>query len=149
MKVEFSSATPVDSDLLSDIAIESKGHWGYPRETLELWRKDLRIAPAYIDAHTVRIIRVDAEAAGFFAIKNEEEPILDHLWLLPRFIGKGIGALAFKEILRECRQLGIREFVIVSDPDAEGFYLRQGAVRIGEVESIPQNRMLPKLVFRL
>ncbi|WP_432468952.1 hypothetical protein [Agarivorans sp. Z349TD_8] len=63
--------------------------------------------------------------------------------------GKGIANLVFKEILRECNRLKIREFSIISEPDAEGFYLHKGAVRIGEVKSIPQKRMLPKLKYQL
>jgi hypothetical protein len=75
--------------------------------------------------------------------------MLDHLWLLPNAIGKGIGNRAFKEIEKECLRLGIRKFSVVSDPNAEGFYLHQGAKRIGEVESIPQKRMLPKLIYKI
>ncbi|WP_432454387.1 hypothetical protein ACRRS0_02730 [Agarivorans sp. QJM3NY_29] len=39
--IEFSDAVPEQSQLLSDIAIESKGYWGYSREQLEIWRKTL------------------------------------------------------------------------------------------------------------
>jgi nucleoside diphosphate kinase len=75
--------------------------------------------------------------------------MLDHLWLLPNAIGKGISNRAFKEIEKECLRLGIRKFSVVSDPNAEGFYLHQGAKRIVEVESIPQKRMLPKLIYKI
>jgi hypothetical protein len=34
-----------------------------------------------------------------------------------------------------------------SDPDAEGFYLKKGALKFGEVYSGPQKRKLPKLIF--
>ncbi|MDN3611408.1 GNAT family N-acetyltransferase [Vibrio ostreicida] len=147
--IEFSYAVPEQSQLLGDIAIESKGYWGYSREQLEIWRKDLRIEEGYITDNLVKVVLLDSKIVGFFAIKSTNSDELDHLWLLPEVAGKGIGNLVFEEILRECKRLNIREFSIISDPDAEGFYLYKGAVRIGEVKSIPQKRMLPKLKYQL
>ncbi|MCC5807818.1 MAG: GNAT family N-acetyltransferase [Opitutales bacterium] len=149
MNIRFARTTPDEADVLSALAIESKGYWGYPRAQLEIWRKHLRITPDYILSNTVVTIWMETERVGFFAIQKGSESILDHLWLLPRAIGQGVGAAAFREIERECEALNIHEFVIISDPNAEGFYLRQGAVRIGEVKSVPQNRLLPKLRYHI
>jgi hypothetical protein len=44
---------------------------------------------------------------------------------------------------------GVIQATIVSDPNAEGFYLRMGAQRSGEVESTPRGRYLPKLIYTL
>jgi N-acetylglutamate synthase-like GNAT family acetyltransferase len=74
---------------------------------------------------------------------------LDHFWLLPNFIGKGYGNLVFEQILLECKALEISRFYIISDSNAEGFYLKKGALRVGEVYSDAQNKMLPKLLFTL
>ncbi len=148
MKIEFPKATPDQASILSDIAIESKGHWGYSRALLDLWRKDLRVEEAYIAKECVRTILVDGELVGFFAI-NSEDRELDHFWLLSKVIGKGVGKRAFQKVKEDCAELGIDAFTIVSDPNAEGFYLSRGAVRVGEVESVPQNRMLPKLRCRV
>jgi GNAT superfamily N-acetyltransferase len=147
--VTFQAATADQAQLLSDIAIEAKGYWGYSREQLEIWRDGLRIEPDYIQKHTVRTVEVNGDVVGFFAITQGEADMLDHLWLSPHIIGQGIGKLAFLEIITECQKLGIEFFMIISDPDAEGFYLHQGAVKVGEVESIPQKRMLPKLKFTI
>jgi hypothetical protein len=149
MKIAFTVTQPEEAEVLSDIAIESKGHWGYSKEQLDLWRKDLFITKEHIEEQTVRTIWMNSKRVGFFAIKRGKENLLNHLWLLPHAIGKGIGNLAFEEIKKECTILGIKEIVIISDPDAEGFYLHQGAKRVGEIESIPQNRMLPKLIYRI
>ena len=147
--VTFQAATADQAQLLSDIAIEAKGYWGYSREQLEIWRDGLRIEPDYIQKHTVRTVKVNGDVVGFFAITQGETAMLDHLWILPAVIGRGIGKLAFLEIITECQKLGIDTFTIISDPDAEGFYLHHGAVKVGEVESIPQKRMLPKLQFNI
>ena len=149
MKIEFTVTQPEEAEILSNIAIESKGHWGYSKEQLDLWRKDLFITKESIAEQTVRTIWMKSKRVGFFAIKQETENLLNDLWLLPYVIGKGIGHLAFEEIKKECTVLGIKEIYIISNPSAEGFYLHQGAKKIGEVESIPQGRMLPKLVYQI
>jgi hypothetical protein len=60
---------------------------------------------------------------------------------------QGYGNLVFEQILSECNTLEISNFYIISDPDAEGFYLKKGALKVGEIYSEHQKRMLPKLKF--
>jgi hypothetical protein len=38
---------------------------------------------------------------------------------------------------------------VPSDPNAQGFYVKMGAQRVGEVPSRPPGRTLPLLVLRL
>lgn len=150
MKIDFRNAQPEQAEALSNLAIESKGHWGYSTALLDLWRKDLRVEKEFILKHIVEAFYFDDELIGFFAIKlNKDQNELEHLWVLPKFIGKGIGKLAFERIQKTCILHGIEELIIVSDPNAEDFYIKMGANRIGEVPSIPQNRMLPKLKYRM
>lgn len=150
MKIEFPKALPQQADALSELALESKGHWGYSKEQLNIWRKDLRIQPEYITQTLVRTILVEGELVGFYAIKREEnKDVLDHFWLLSKAIGRGIGNLAFRKIKEDCIRLDIEEFTLISDPDAEGFYLKQGCIRVGEIESKPQKRMLLKLRYSM
>ncbi|OZY83732.1 GNAT family N-acetyltransferase [Cellvibrio mixtus] len=134
-------------DLLRDTLIESKGYWGYSHEQLEIWRANLKFEEEYIARNTVKLVMEESEVIGFFAIVQGDVDELDHFWLLPNAIGKGNGNLVFEQILSECKMLGIYEFYIISDPDAEGFYLKKGALKVGEVYSEPQKRMLPKLKY--
>lgn len=64
MRIEFARSTPDEADFLSNLALESKAHWGYPQAQLELWRKDLRITPEYIEENTVRTIRAGPDRVG-------------------------------------------------------------------------------------
>lgn len=145
--LNFIDAEPKHAELLRDTLITSKGYWGYSQEQLEEWRSNLRFEEEYIAGNTVKLILKDKEVIGFFAIVKGDSDELDHLWLLPKAIGKGYGNLVFQQILSECKTLNITEFYIISDPDAEGFYLKKGALKVGEVYSEPQKRMLPKLKF--
>jgi len=145
--LHFIDAEVKHAELLRDTLIESKGFWGYSQEQLEEWRSNLKFDEEYIARNTVKLILNDEELIGFFAIVKGDSNELDHLWLLPKAIGKGFGNLVFEQILFECSALEISSFYIISDPDAEGFYLKKGALKVGEVYSEPQKRMLPKLKF--
>ncbi len=145
--LNFIDAEAKHAELLRDTLIASKGYWGYSQEQLEKWRSHLRFEEEYIARNTVKLILNDKDVIGFFAIVKGDSDELDHLWLLPKAIGKGYGNLVFEQILSECRALEISSFYIISDPDAEGFYLKKGALKVGEVYSEPQKRMLPKLKF--
>ena len=145
--LHFIDAKEKHVDLLRDTLITSKGHWGYSQEQLEKWRSNLRFEEEYIARNTVKLVLQESDVIGFFALVKGDIDELDHFWLLPKAIGKGNGNLVFKEILSECKMLNISEFYIISDPDAEGFYLKKGALKVGEVYSEPQKRMLPKLLY--
>ena len=147
--VSFKPARLEESETLSNLAVTSKGHWGYPEHLLELWREDLRIESSFISENPVRTIWVDFQLIGFFGLIISDECKLEHFWLLPEYIGRGYGKLAFEEVKTEFKDRNIREFFIVSDPHAESFYLSQGARRVGEVESLPEGRFLPKLICEL
>ncbi|NIQ29145.1 MAG: GNAT family N-acetyltransferase, partial [Acidobacteria bacterium] len=52
--------------------------------------------------------------------------------------------------VNRARSLGYERLLVQSDPNAEGFYLRLGAERIGEVPSrVQPGRLLPLLLFPL
>ncbi len=145
--LHFIDAEARHAELLRDTLIASKGYWGYSQEQLEQWRANLTFEDEYIARNTVKLVMAESEVIGFFALVKGDTDELDHFWLLPKAIGKGYGNLVFEQILAECKTLEIAEFYIISDPDAEGFYLKKGALKVGEVYSEPQKRMLPKLKF--
>ena len=147
--LHFIDAEAKHTDLLRDTLIASKGYWGYSQEQLEKWRSNLRFEEEYIARNTIKLILKDEEVIGFFAIVKGDNDELDHFWLLPKAIGKGYGNLVFEQILSECNTLAISNFYIISDADAEGFYLKKGALKVGEVYSEAQKRMLPKLKFKV
>lgn len=145
--LKFIDAETKHAALLRDTLIASKGYWGYSKKQLEEWRANLTFKKEYIVGNTVKLIIENEDIIGFFSIVQADINELDHLWLLPEAIGKGYGNIAFNQIIAECQKLNIKEFYIISDPDAKGFYLKKGALKVGEVYSEPQKRMLPKLKY--
>jgi hypothetical protein len=148
LSIQIRQSREEEALALTDIRVRSKGYWGYPPEILESWRPAMVVTLDYIRSTTMRSILLDGELVGFYALKKEEG-LLDHLWLVPEVIGLGLGRLAYTHATQLAREIGMREFLIISDPDAEGFYLKLGAKKVGEVFSPHQNRMLPKLLFTI
>lgn len=137
-----------DAEHLTAIAHEAKRHWGYPDELIALWRDALTITPGFIDEHITCCTLHDAEIAGFYAISHAGRTFeLEHMWVQPRYMGRGCGSRMFAHAVETIRAHGGTMLLIASDPNAEAFYLRMGALRIGDVPSTPEGRRLPLLAF--
>ena len=85
---------------------------------------------------------------GFYAlIVRNERAELEHMWVAPRFIGQGIGKDLFIHAMGEAAGQNVMAVEVSSDPNAEGFYRKMGAEKIGEVacEIDGEQRVLPRL----
>ena len=128
----FRRARPEEAPALSAIALAAKQSWGYPDEWLEAWRADLTLSPDYVRERPVWIAEVTGVTAGFLGLDRRAGVWhLEHLWLLPAFIGQGLGRGLFAAAVRLAGAEGATELQIRSDPHAESFYLKMGAVRTG------------------
>lgn len=148
----YLKAEGADVDLILDIAIRSKSYWNYTPEFLDKCRKAFPLAlnENYIsDAH-VYLVKLEDEVIGFVSLlKKSEEYMLDHMWLYPRFIGMGFGRIIFKKLIQIAKDLRFPELTMVSDVNAENFYKRMGAKKIGTVYSPLQELDLPKMYLKL
>ena len=132
---------------LTEICVESKRHWGYPEYLIDIWRDELTITPRYIRHHNIlKITDEHNEILGFGAINSVNGNGLyeiDHLWVLPKYIGKRIG----KVLLERLEEIAgpDKTIRVVSDPNAMSFYQNYGYHKVGEVKSKPDGRTLPLL----
>lgn len=142
-----------EAAILTSIAIAAKRHWGYPESWIEAWRSELTITSEFIKRHEIfAATDEDDKPIGFYAlVESGGKTELDHLWVLPVVIGKGIGRQLFDHALDRAAAMGAQRIEIVSDPNAEGFYLKAGAAKIGEVITTieGQERRLPRLAYQL
>lgn len=139
-------AAPSEAALLSDLALRSKGHWGYDAAFLEACRTDLTLTPGDIAASATFICEGERGILGFsrVVLLDERTAELDALFVDPAAMGVGVGRMLWERSLRAARELGARDLVLQSDPHAEGFYLSRGARRIGEAASaVMPGRKLP------
>lgn len=137
--------------MLSDLALRSKGYWGYDEEFLEACREELTVRRNDIARRRVTVLERDGAVLGFYGLDGEA-PVGELWWLFvdPTAIGTGAGTALWTHARRTALGLKWKRMCIESDPGAEGFYLAMGARRIGEVpsQSIP-GRVLPLLEFEV
>ena len=85
------------------------------------------------------------------AVDHLDVASLEHMWVEPGFIGRGIGRALFDHALETARHAGVTKLEIESDPNAEEFYRKRGAKRIGysvgEVDG--ERRLLPIMILEL
>jgi ribosomal protein S18 acetylase RimI-like enzyme len=145
-------AEPQDADALTEVAHAAKRHWGYPERWIQHWRDILTMRPEFIAANVAYCAIEKSRAVGFYLLTTETDGIhLDHLWILPAAMHRAIGRSLFEHAVAQTRNLGFRAIKIEADPNAEGFYRRMGARRVGvnitEIDGEP--RELPLLEFRI
>ena len=143
-------ARPADARRLTEIALAAKAVWGYAPSFMARCRAALAVDPAEVVPRQFHL----AEAAngrilGFYGFEPEPGGIgLSHLFIAPEAIGRGIGRALWEHAVAEARRLGPPRLIVVSDPNAAGFYLRMGAEPAGARPSeVEPERALP--VFRL
>ena len=141
-----------DAAALTAIAFSAKRHWHYPERWIEAWRDTLTIQADFVNANETYAAVVDGREAGFYALCVAGDGVrLEHLWVLPASMNHGIGSSLFAHAVERARALGFLVMEIESDPNAEGFYQKLGARRVGinvsELEG--QRRELPVLVYEI
>jgi N-acetylglutamate synthase-like GNAT family acetyltransferase len=139
---------------LSDLCFRSKAVWGYDAGFMALMPAALKVAPEDIVAGNVWIAtRADGQIAGVVALALGGAPgtlDLSKLSIEPQYMRGGVGRALLEHAVAEARRRGAERLTILADPNAAGFYERNGAERIGEAPSdaVP-GRLLPLYKVRL
>ena len=150
MATRIRRARTGDAVTLTRIAHAAKRYWGYPERLIRLWKPDLTVTRDVIVSEPVYCAVRERRIVGFYALSGSGATReLEHLWVDPDCIGSGVGARLFAHLVRRLRAMRVSRLTIASDPNAEGFYRRMGARRVGRVSSRPAGRRLPLLVIRL
>ena len=152
MKIEIRKATSDEADALTTLAHLAKRHWNYPAEWIDYWKAELTITPEFIRDHQVFVAVIDQAIAGCCALViSDALAEIEHMWIDPNQMGKGIGRALFEHAQQRARELGFDELELSADPNAEGFYERMGAKRIGKIpaDMFGQPRVLPRMRIKL
>jgi GNAT superfamily N-acetyltransferase len=150
--IKIMQAIPDQAGALTTITISAKRHWNYPEKWIQIWLPLLTITPENILENETWVAVEGEKCIGYYSLKQDAESLwLDNLWVLPEFMGQGIGKGLFLHALERSRMLGATTLKIEADPNAQNFYEKMGAQKIGdhhtEVEGQP--RMLPVLEINL
>jgi GNAT superfamily N-acetyltransferase len=146
----FRRASPDEAEGLTALTLESKAHWGYDVEFMDLARPSLTVTPEYLEANECWVAEVDGDTLGWFSlVPIADVVLLDNFFLLPAHIGSGLGRLMWNEAVRRAEAAGVGRMTLEADPNAAGFYERMGARRTGSVRAPDTGRELPIYEMKL
>lgn len=151
MDIRLRAARTDEADLLGELALRSKGYWGYDSSFLDACRTELTFRPDELGARRIVVAESAGRVLGFYSLDGEPPGgELGNMWVEPDSIGTGVGRHLWLHAIQTAQTAGFMELRIGAEPFAEGFYLAMGAERVGETpsSSIP-GRTLPLLELRL
>jgi GNAT superfamily N-acetyltransferase len=140
-----------EAEFLTDLSLRAKALWGYDAAFLARCRAIMTVKAPNIERLPHYVAVLDGRIAGFYGLEPETDGIgLDYLFVEPDLVGRGIGRALWLHAVDTARRSGHPALIVVSDPNAEGFYLRMGCRRIGTRPSELENgRQLPLLRLAL
>lgn len=130
--MRIARSRPGDAAALTRMAHEAKRHWGYPETWIARWKDVLTLTPEYIRANPTYCAIEAGAIVGFCALRlRGAEALVDHLWVAPASMGRGVGRSLFRRCEETAMEAGASILKIESDPNAEGFYRAMGASTVG------------------
>ncbi len=159
--MEIRPAKIKEADILTSLSFQSKGHWGYPDHFFEIWKNELTISEDYIRHNRVFVFEDNGFIRGYYSIVHLDNDLdvsgiiipkghwLEHMFISPDFIGKGIGTKFFDHLKMICKKNRITRINILSDPKAKGFYKKMGCRYVKEYPSTIPNRTTPLLIWEI
>ncbi len=152
MNIKIRRVISTEAGVLSQIAFSAKAHWGYPQRWMEIWRPQLTFSLEYFNENESWAAEMDGQPVAFYTLQEKKgNAWIENLWVLPEYIGAGIGKQLFLHALSRTRQSGHLVLQLESDPNAVRFYEKMGMYKIGE-SSYPiegQERFLPVMEMTL
>lgn len=137
---------PEEANVLSKIALTAKAHWGYPERWMEIWTPLLTYSAKYFEENESWAAVLDNKPIAFYTLQVKNgTALIEDLWVLPEYIGQGVGKKLFLHALSPAREMRYKILQLEADPNAFGFYEKMGMHKIGERHSEVdgQPRILP------
>lgn len=147
--MEIKKSTIEDSAILTEITKTSKAYWGYSDEQIENWSELLTITKNYIETTNVYKLLDNDLIVGYYSYiyLNKKEVRLDNLFILPNYIGTGLGKLLMRNFLDRIKNTETERIILDSEPNAEKFYAYFGFKKVGQIETSIKGRYLPIMEF--
>jgi GNAT superfamily N-acetyltransferase len=140
-----------EAPVLSALALEAKGHWGYSSEDFDRWRMQISVTDTDVELNPTFVAEIDHSIVGFYClVKQPPTWELAHLWVVPQAMRRGIGRALLAHAVSTARDGGASAIAIDADPNAEPFYLACGAQRRGVVAAPVSGdpaRVRPQLIL--
>lgn len=139
--VVFQGAMPSSREFLINLAVESNDIYHTRVASIDTAREVLNIPDEVFVTGVIEVLKVDDEIVGFYTLKNHPsgegfEHELGHLFVKAGLQRRGYGTLLFHRALSVAKEKGWHKMEWISDPDAEQFYLKMGAVVVDHCENL-------------
>lgn len=151
MSIQVRTAVGDDANAASTVARRAKAAWNYPPAWLDEWRDALTLTSEYLTTHKSFVAVQGNEVVGVCVLEiHDSSASLEHVWIAPECQRRGVGRRLVATALDVAARLGLSRVEVDADPNAEGFYARLGARRLGAIPApMPgaRDRMLPRMQF--
>lgn len=142
-----------EAALLDSIALEAKAYWNYSPADMAAWRDGLVVRFAPPERRPTFVAEDGGTVSGFCQLDLAGSvPALEHLWVRPACMGRGVGRALLERASAALTELGYTRMHIDADPNAEAFYCHCGAIRQGVVAAPiagDPGRVRPQLILVL
>ena len=146
-----------DEEELTRLSLASKRYWHYPEHYYAFWQSELTLSRGYVEQNSVYCAECKGRIIGYYALVSMKKELviqkerlnrgywLDHMFVLPEYIGKGFGRKLFSHFCSICRTNNIKSVSLLADPHARGFYEKMGCVYVKGYPSTIAGRTTPLL----
>lgn len=150
MNISFKKIEDVDLNCINDFMYFSKKYWGYTEDFMTKFMNLFQFTDEQLKSMDVYFMCLKEDMIGMYGFKVEDEKLyLDMLFLHPNYIGQGLGNKLWEQVIVTANNYPQEEFEFDADPNAEGFYLKKGCLKVRVKESpIEKNRLIPILKYK-
>jgi GNAT superfamily N-acetyltransferase len=129
---------------LKEIAVSSKGFWGYEPDKVREWADRGDFSPALLSRLTVFVAEAEERAIGWISLEPKGELWwLADLWVEPEWIGTGVGSHLFRHGVQQAQREGATRLEWEAEPNSVGFYEKMGARYLRDSDQSEWGRTLP------
>jgi hypothetical protein len=136
--------------VLNDIMKRSIAIWSYSSKEIEEVAEKLAITTEFVDKSVCCVAELNGSIKGFFCIdpSQSEKTNEAKFYIEPDSIRKGLGTILWNQVILELKNKKIQRFKFLVDKNAQGFYEKLGAVKVGEQPSeIIEKYMIPIMKY--
>lgn len=152
MTLSLRPAIVADCAALTDVVFRSKQSNGYDDAFMEACRDELTISEQTLENTQLWVAEDTGVLLGCAALDtlSNDTGEVSLFFVDPNVQGRGVGRILWTTVFRLAHQNGFKTLELSADPNAVGFYAKQGFVEIGSTPSGSiKGRSLPKMQLSL
>lgn len=152
MTLRLRPALAADCAALTDVVFRSKQSNGYDDAFMAACRAELTITKDTLAKTQLWVAEDDGVLLGCAALdtNSTDEGEVSLFFVDPKTQGRGVGRMLWSTIFRLAHQSGFKTLVLSADPNAVGFYAKQGFSEVGSSPSGSiEGRRLPRMQLTL